>query len=364
MSISAPITHRPLFWPRLSAVSALALLAAPRLSPLAAQAPSAKPAFAVPSWAFPTAPAKPNTGPAPRPDSVVLQHVPNSTRAFTMKQVGNAFDIPDWFPEAHPPMPAPAQYGGTRPNGRACGFCHLPDGQGRPENSTLSGLPAAYIRQQVKAFRDSTRLAANPAAATNSMHLLARSVTDDEVALAADYYAALRLTRRNIVREVAQVPKTHVEGMLYAYDRVDGTADTSAGTEPIDGRLIEVPVSFARHELRDPTVPYVTYVPVGSIARGRRLATRGPAGAATTCTVCHGPQLLGKDLVPPIAGRSPSNILRQLMNFRSGARHDSASVTMAPVVERLTVSDMVSLAAYVGSLAPSAPVRRAVLHSK
>ena len=62
--------------------------------------------------------------------------------------------------------------------------------------------------------------------------------------------------------------------------------------------------------------------------------------------------LLGKDAVPPIAGRAPSNILRQLINFRTGARHDSASVTMAPVVETLTVSDMVALAAYVGSRPP------------
>ena len=67
---------------------------------------------------------------------------------------------------------------------------------------------------------------------------------------------------------------------------------------------------------------------------------------------CHGADLLGKDAVPPIAGRAPSNILRQLINFRTGARHDSASVTMAPVVAKLTVNDMVALAAYVGSRAP------------
>lgn len=306
-------------------------------------AQSANSPFVVPAWAFPTSPA-PN--PAPKPDSVMLHHVPNTAREYTMRQVGNAFDIPDWFPASHTVMPAPVQYG-TRPNARACGFCHLPDGQGRPENSALAGLPVDYIVRQVRAFRDSTRLAANPASKTNSMHLIATSTSDADVAIAAKYFSKLRLTRRNIVREVAEVPKTHIELMLYAYD--------SSGTEPIDGRLIEVPESFERHELRDPTVVYTTYVAVGSIARGRRLAMNGPNGAATACATCHGPQLRGKDVVPPIAGRSPSNILRQLMNFRTGARHDSMSITMAPIVAKLSVRDMVSLSAYVGSRRPSAP---------
>jgi cytochrome c553 len=269
--------------------------------------------FEVPAWAFPTSPAP---SPAPKPDSVVRHRVPNSSRSYTMRQVGNGFDIPDWFPASHPTMPSSVQYG-VAPNARACGYCHLPDGQGRPENGTLS---------------------------TNSMHTLAKWVADSDVVSAARYFETLALTRRNRVVEVAQVPKTRIEVMLYAY------GDT--GTEPIDGRLIEGPETFARHELRDPGVPYITYVPVGSIARGRRLATRGPAGPATSCTACHGPDLLGKDAVPPIAGRAPSNILRQLINFRTGARHDSASVTMAPVVEKLTLSDMVALAAYVGSRAP------------
>lgn len=244
-------------------------------------------------------------------------------------------------------MPAPVQYG-TRPNGRACGYCHLPDGQGRPENSTLAGMPADYIVKQVRAFRDSTRITANPVSKTNSMHVVAAGTSDAEVAIAAKYFASLKLTRRNIVREVTEVPKTRIEVMLYAYD--------GSGTEPIEDRLIEVPETFERHELRDPTVVYTTYVPVGSVARGKRIATMGPNGAATACATCHGDKLLGKDGVPPIAGRSPSNILRQLMNFRTGARHDSLSITMAPVVEKLTVRDMVSLAAYLGSRPPSAPV--------
>jgi cytochrome c553 len=119
-----------------------------------------------------------------------------------------------------------------------------------------------------------------------------------------------------------------------------------------------VPESIERHDLRDPWVRYTTYVPTGSLTRGRRLATQGPAGPATSCGACHGPQLLGTGDVPPIAGRAPSNILRQLINFRTRARRDSTAVSMYPVVDSLTIHDMVALAAYVGSLPPSRTPRK------
>lgn len=140
-------------------------------------AQSSRASFVVPAWAFPTSPA-PN--PAPKPDSVVMHRVPNSAREYTMRQVGNAFDIPDWFPQSHSSMPASVQYG-SRPNARACGYCHLPDGQGRPGNSTLAGLPVDYIVTQVRAFRDSTRLSADagrcrrPAAYSQSGHATVES---------------------------------------------------------------------------------------------------------------------------------------------------------------------------------------------
>jgi len=315
--------------------------------PLPAQTAAPTP-FTVPAWAFPLV--NP-TGPVPPPDSVELVRVPNSTRAFTRKQVGNGFDTIDWFPEQHPRMPSPVQYG-VRPDGRACALCHLPDGQGRPENGTLAGLPVEYIVRQMRAFRDETRVSAAPGSPTGSMHRVARGFTnDDDIRLAAQYYSRLRLTRRNVIREVRDVPKTTIAGMLYAYN--------GDGTEPIAGRLIEVPQTLERHELKDPWVPYITYVPVGSVARGRKIATRGPAGAATACATCHGPALLGVGEVPAIAGRSPTNMLRQLINFRTRARHDSTAAPMYAVSDVLSLDDMVALAAYIGSLPPSAPSRRA-----
>ena len=297
--------------------------------------------IAVPRWAFPTAPA-PN--PAPIPDSLTRHHIPRSARTYSAREALNPFDVADWFPATHPPMPASVRYG-RAPEPRGCGFCHLPDGAGRPENATLAGLPADYIARQVAAFRNGSRLTANPAANTNSMHVVARSVSDAEVAEAASYFSSLPLKRRNRIVETRQLPRTRIAVMLYAYD--------GPGTEPIDGRLIEVPATLERHELHDPTVVYTTFVPPGALARGRRLAASGPAGPTTACRSCHGPRLLGLGVAPPIAGRLPTYLLRQLFNFRTGVRHEEGSELMQPVVDALSIDDMVSLAAYVGSRPPN-----------
>ena len=307
----------------------------------ARDAPTATPPFVVPQWAFPTAP-PPN--PPLAADSVTKHRVPRSARSFTQREAQDPFDVIDWFPQTHPEMPASVRYG-RRPDPRGCAYCHLPSGGGRPENAMLAGLPADYIVRQVTAFRDGTRLSANPTASTNSMHLVARAATDAEVAEAAAYFASLRPARRNRIVETDRAPRTRIAVMLYVYER--------AGTEPIAGRLIETPAAYERHELHDPLMVYTTYVPRGSLAEGRQLATDGPAGAATVCASCHGPKLLGQALAPPIAGRSPTYVLRQLLNFRSGARHEPGSEAMQSVVRALTVDEMVSVAAWVGSRPPS-----------
>lgn len=57
-------------------------------------------------------------------------------------------------------------------------------------------------------------------------------------------------------------------------------------------------------------------------------------------------------LVPPIAGRSPSKILRQLYAFKSGTRHSAAAPPMAPLVAQLHPADKIAVAAYAASLTP------------
>ena len=93
---------------------------------------------------------------------------------------------------------------------------------------------------------------------------------------------------------------------------------------------------------------------MGSIKKGETLAATGSAGAATQCAVCHGPNLSGLADVPGIAGRSPSYIVRQLYDFKHGARGGPGSELMKPVVEALSVENMLALAAYAASLPPGA----------
>jgi cytochrome c553 len=70
------------------------------------------------------------------------------------------------------------------------------------------------------------------------------------------------------------------------------------------------------------------------------------------CANCHGPELTGVGRIPGVAGRSPTYIVRQLDDFQHGARAGSASALMKPIVAKLTLDDMVALAAYAASLAP------------
>lgn len=115
---------------------------------------------AAPYWAYAVdPPAGPNDEAKPADPSA--RHVPGSTRAFTDTQIADIFFAPDWHPEDHPAMPGIVAHGRT-PDVFACGYCHLPNGAGRPENSSLAGLPADYIVQQVADFKNGLRRSSNP----------------------------------------------------------------------------------------------------------------------------------------------------------------------------------------------------------
>jgi cytochrome c553 len=55
-------------------------------------------------------------------------------------------------------------------------------------------------------------------------------------------------------------------------------------------------------------------------------------------------------IVPSIAGRSPSYIVRQLFDIQSGAHVGTDVAPMAEVVKQLKVEDMISIAAYLATL--------------
>jgi cytochrome c553 len=51
-------------------------------------------------------------------------------------------------------------------------------------------------------------------------------------------------------------------------------------------------------------------------------------------------------LVPPLAGRSPTYLLRQLMAFKTGDRAGVAGAPMQAVAAELQIPDMIAVAAY------------------
>jgi cytochrome c553 len=304
--------------------------------------------FEVPAWLFPV-PA-PVAAPAPAastPDDARLQRVPGSRLGYTRAQLRDLFAVADWHADARPPVPEVVAHG-RKPDIYACGYCHLPNGAGRPENAAVAGLPAEYIVQQMRAFASGQRKAAWTASSflpATLMAKLAGLTSDREVSEAATYFSSLTLNNpRATVVETERVPRTRAIAYVYELTGADGD-------EPLGNRLLELPVDFERHELRDARLEYVAYVPPGSLERGRRLAIEGTT-ALPSCASCHGPDLRGIGLIPPIAGRSPTYLLRQLVAFRTRARQSPEGVPMQPVVDGLDLADMIAAAAYAGSLAP------------
>jgi cytochrome c553 len=307
-----------------------------------AQAPSS------PAWAygFPpdgaTAP-PPNAAAAgtPRPPDTSLKRIPGSTQAFTMAHIRDYWDVGDWFPDDHPPMPTVVVHG-RQPHVRGCAMCHMPNGKGRPENAPVAGLPYAYIVQQLIDFKQGLRASADPRKAnTATMIEAAKDMTDDEIDQAAKYFSSMPWTPWIAVRESATVPKTRLTGNVFF--PLPGSE-----TEPIGRRIIEAPLDVERFELRDPRSGFIAYVPPGSVKKGAVLVASG-GGRTVPCGICHGADLNGLGPVPGIAGRSPSYIVRQLWDIQQGTRKGAWSPLMKPVVEHMTQDDMLNIAAYVAS---------------
>jgi cytochrome c553 len=57
--------------------------------------------------------------------------------------------------------------------------------------------------------------------------------------------------------------------------------------------------------------------------------------------------------IPPIAGRSPSYMVRQMWDIQQGTRPTAPPQLMKLIVANLSSDDMVAIAAYVSSLKPS-----------
>lgn len=275
-------------------------------------------------------------------DDGVRLELHGSSRKFTIGQIQAHYDPADWYPDDHPqPVPAIVQHGHESDRLRACAHCHYHNGQGKPENGHLTGLPATYFLQQLALFRSGGRTSADPRKANHAeMTQIARHLSDAEMQAAAEYYAAISWKPWAKVVESDSAPKTRQSpaGLFIPLD---------TGSEPLGQRFIEMPEFPDRTErLRDPKAGFVAYVPVGTIEKGKTLVTTG-AGRTVQCAACHGAALQGAGDVPAIADRTVSYTVRQLYNYQQGTRQ---SQVMKPIVAKLSPDDLIAIAAYLASL--------------
>jgi len=293
----------------------------------------------LPEWAYPMN--SPGAAP-PAADDGVPRRLSGSDRIYTLTQIRDLYAVPDWFPAEHPPMPRIVA-NGRKPAVFACGYCHLPNGLGRPENAGLAGQPAVYLQQQMEDFQSGRRGTALPDRVPPKLMIAnSKAVAAEEVREAAAYFSSLPAKRWVRVVEADEAPKAVVS--------VWALVPTGTGTEPLGQRIVELPEDRARFELRDSTAGFVAYVPKGSTERGRSLMEKGVGGVP--CTTCHGTDLRGLGPVPALAGRSPMYIARQLYEFQHGIRAGEWSGLMAPQVAGLTQDDIIAIAAYAASLEP------------
>jgi cytochrome c553 len=288
-----------------------------------------------PKWLFTMTPIAPI--PPPAPGDEVIQHLPGNSITFPLSRVKDRYHPADWWPKDHPKMPTVVEYGRKADGLFACSYCHLPNGFGRPENASLAGKPADYMIAQMKAFKEGTRTGMR-------MPAIAKIVTDKEIADASAYFASVKAGPWIEVVESKESPVWENEaGLMVPVE--------PRRMEPLGERIVEVAKDQKRANLRDARSPFIAYVPEGAIAEGE-VVVNNKADPTKACTACHGEGMRGAGSIPALAGRSPIYIVRELYEFQSGKRHDALAPLMTPVVATMTLHDMITSAAYIGSLKP------------
>ena len=198
-----------------------AVLALAPLLAWGAHAQQAKPAFAPGSttrdlapqmatppaafaWAYPVGPAG---LPRPDPTATFTAQGADPSIKLTMRQIGDSFGPPDWFPKEHAPLPQIVGHGRS-PHVVACTLCHLPNGNGHPESASISGLTAPYIIAQMHAFRDGERTNIRAPA----MIEMALDISDKELREAAAYFAHIPKAQQKWIRvvETSRAPANHI----------------------------------------------------------------------------------------------------------------------------------------------------------
>jgi cytochrome c553 len=166
-----------------------------------------------------------------------------------------------------------------------CGTCHGPDGNSiNPMFPRLAGQHAGYLVRQLKSFKEETR---------------------------GDPYA-----------------------IAYMWGMASGLSD-----ETID--------ALGQYYARQTMGPGRTHDPA-AIARGRDIFEHGvPSEGVPACAACHGPDALGSDMYPRLAGQHAEYVLKQLASFQSNMRKIAV---MHGVAQNLRTPEMQAVADYLESL--------------
>ncbi len=273
-----------------------------------------------------------------------LFSLPDGELSFADADINNFYGPADWYPAEHPEMPEIVAKGDPERGIRACAFCHFANGQGKTENAHLSGLPVNYFVTQLKAFVDGSRFTSDPRKPkTYEMTRIARMMTEEEMMEAAEYFAAIpfKPMMRVIESETAPQVQTLPTQLVVPI--------AGAPWIPLGNQIVEVPEDpYATEALRDPHTVFISYVPIGSVAKGKTLVETG-GGKTIQCAICHGPGLKGLADIPGIAGRTASYNMRQMWDVKQGTR---ASPLMSGVVAGLSSEDMLNIVAYIATLEP------------
>jgi cytochrome c553 len=303
---------------------------------IAAKMPAPVAAF---EWAYPM---QPPGLPRPDPNASFTAKGADPSIKLTMKQIGDGFGPPDWYPKEHPPLP-PIVAHGEKPHVIACTLCHLPNGNGHPESASISGLSEKYIIDQMHAFRDGDRQNIRAPA----MIEMSYAISEKDLREAARYFAHIPRSQQKWMRvvETSRAPANHVgAGGARFFDK-------GAATVPLGPDMIYEIAESEEVELRNDHVGFVDYVPMGSLAKGRAVAM-GNRGQMRTCGSCHGDDYRGHDDAPRLAGRSAYYLIRQLADMRAGYRKGPALGKMKEVIGKLSDADILNVAAYMASREP------------
>jgi cytochrome c553 len=91
------------------------------------------------------------------------------------------------------------------------------------------------------------------------------------------------------------------------------------------------------------------------VATGQKIYEEGvPEANVPACSACHGPEAMGGEAIPRLAGQLFPYTVIQLMGWSEdrgqSAARDSTSAVMTPIAHSLTESQVVAIAAYLSYL--------------